>query len=317
MATRTPPQQTRSQFTPKWGNYASGSLPNQSGNPLGAPFFVVLEVGDLAYDTTEAELCVCTNVGTVGGGDATWTPVAPSFQQLAGPWSPTETFTIPTGSDLDTLNPGEVYCAVLQPYTTGFVSLLQTLISNAAEFAPGGWELGYNGTRPRYAITDGAFARLENFGNGFPPGIFQGWTVGFYSFGFDGANRFIKQAGRTIRTDAMTGYTGSALGVALGVHASLATSNDALTSGRILGVAAKTDGILTDAQHIAIVDEFLRTGDLPDSAFTSRWSVRTQAVGQAPAVLPDLIGANDFTRVGTQLAISRTAFAGITQVQVS
>lgn len=317
MATRTPPQQTRAQFGAKWGNYASGSLPNQAGNPLGAAFFAVLEVGDLAYDTTEAELCVCMSVGTVGGGDAIWTPMAPSFQELSGPWAPTETYTIPAGSDLDTINPGEIYCVVLQPWTTGIPGPLQTLISNAAEFAPGGWELGYNGERPRYAITNGAFTRLENFGNQFPPGIFQGWTLGFYSFGFDGANRFIKQAGRTIRTDGMVGYTGSGLGVALGVHASLVTVNDALTTGRILGCAAKTNGVLTDAQHLAIVDAFLRTGDLPDSAFTSRWSVRTQAVGQAPAVLPDLIGANDFTRVGTQLTIGRTAFAGLTQVQVS
>lgn len=317
MAGRSPSQQPRGLFTPKWGNYAAGALPNEAGNPLAAPLFGILEPGDLAYDTTQETLCVCLSPGTVGGGDAVWVATSPTFKQLAGAWSPTETYTIPTGSDLDTLDPGEIYAVVLQPWTVGIASPLQTIISSAAEFAPGGWELGYNGTRPRYAITDGAFTRLENFGNQFPAGIFQGWTLGFYSFGFDGASRFIKQAGRTIRSDAMTGMTPSALGVALGVHASLATVNDALTTGRILALAAKTDGVLTDAQHVAAVDAFLTRGDLPDGAFTSRWSIQSAPFGPSPAVLPDLIGGNDFTRVGSALAIGRaTAFGGLTQVQV-
>lgn len=73
MASRTPPLQLRSQFTPYWGVYADSfvSLPNQSGNVLPANRFV-LEAGDVAYSTEDARPAVCINPGTAGGGDAEW-----------------------------------------------------------------------------------------------------------------------------------------------------------------------------------------------------------------------------------------------------
>lgn len=73
MSLRTPPLQPRSQFQRNWGNFATAAdLPNASGAPLAAPAFAVLEVGDQAYSIADGATYTCTAVGTVGGGDATW-----------------------------------------------------------------------------------------------------------------------------------------------------------------------------------------------------------------------------------------------------
>jgi len=76
MATRTPPLQPRSRVHAYWGSYASSSLlPNASGNPISGGVFAALEAGDDAYVPTggSGHRWTCTNPGTDGGGDATWT----------------------------------------------------------------------------------------------------------------------------------------------------------------------------------------------------------------------------------------------------
>lgn len=284
------------------------------------PFFSILEVGDTAYSVADGATYTCIAVGTASGGDAVWLAGGGGggivYRELYGTWSPTSTYTIPTGSDLDgNAVAFEIYCVVLEPIVRGVVGSLQTLISSSGQFAGDGWELGYNGTRPRYVITDGAFNRLENFVGDFPAALTQVRTLGFYSFGHDGATRFLKQAGSLAASNGITGFQPSTFGVALGVHASLATAADALTTGSILAIGAKTDGILSDAEHREIVREFLLTGDMPDSGFTSRWSVQSIADGAAPATIPDEIGANDFTLVGAgNLFVRQTQPGGVTQV---
>lgn len=326
MALRTPPLQPRSGFSFNWGNFAtSADLPNASGNPLGAGTFGILEIGDTAYSVADGARYTCTAVGTVGGGDAVWASGGGGggggvlYHELYGTWDPTSTYTIPTGTDLDgNAVAFEIYCVVLEPLVRGVVSSLQTLMSSSGQFAGDGWELGYNGTRPRYVITDGAFTRLENFVGDFPLSLTQVRTLGFYSFGHDGATRFLKQAGSLAASNPITGFQPSTLGVALGVHASLATAADALTTGTILAMGAKTDGILSDADHRELVREFLLNGDLPDSTLTSRWSIRGLTAGAAPASIPDQIGTNDFTRVGAgTLFVRPTMFGGVTQVEAS
>jgi len=81
MATRTPSLQARSRFHHYWGQYATAAtLPNATGNPIGAPYFAELEVGDVAYVTGLAELYQCTSVGTSGIGDAVWTSAGAGHQ---------------------------------------------------------------------------------------------------------------------------------------------------------------------------------------------------------------------------------------------
>lgn len=83
MSTRTPNLQTRSQYQRNWGNYAtSADLPNATGLPLAANEFSKLEAGDQAYSVGDAATYTCTAVGTVGGGDATWTAPAAAFDHF-------------------------------------------------------------------------------------------------------------------------------------------------------------------------------------------------------------------------------------------
>lgn len=95
MSTRTPPLQSRSQFGRSWGNFASATaLPNASGAPLAAPFFSILEVGDTAYSVAEGATYTCTSVGTVGGGNAVWSPGNPGLAPLTSSYRA----VIPQGS---------------------------------------------------------------------------------------------------------------------------------------------------------------------------------------------------------------------------
>jgi hypothetical protein len=72
-----PSGQEQQNHQPHWGVYANAaSLPNAAGNVLVAGKFENLAVGHLAYSTADAATYQCTSVGTVGGGDATWTPTA-------------------------------------------------------------------------------------------------------------------------------------------------------------------------------------------------------------------------------------------------
>lgn len=73
MAARTPGLQARSQYHAYWGQFADPTqLPNASGAALAQPEFAKLEVGDVAFSLSDNCRYVCTDVGTVGGADATW-----------------------------------------------------------------------------------------------------------------------------------------------------------------------------------------------------------------------------------------------------
>lgn len=94
MSTRTPGPSTlfpsgqaRQNYQRNWGNYASvATLPNGAGNALAAPYFAVLEVGDVAHVTGVGPQ-YCTSVGTAGGSDAVW---ASSAGDVVGPASSTD-----------------------------------------------------------------------------------------------------------------------------------------------------------------------------------------------------------------------------------
>jgi hypothetical protein len=74
-----PAGQEQQNHQPHWGVYAdAASLPNAAGNVLVAGKFENLKVGHLAFSTADGATYQCSAVGTVGGGDATWTPTAAS-----------------------------------------------------------------------------------------------------------------------------------------------------------------------------------------------------------------------------------------------
>jgi hypothetical protein len=90
MPTRTPKLQTRSQYNPHWGVYASeAALPNGSGAALLAADFT-LEAGDVAY-VTGSGLYVCASPGTVGGADAVWVAAGGSGSNLLWEWNGADT----------------------------------------------------------------------------------------------------------------------------------------------------------------------------------------------------------------------------------
>lgn len=186
------------------------------------------------------------------------------------------------------------------------------IASTASEFVGPGYHLWLQGDRPRHSVTDGGGTLLSNF--------LQEWLLGTtfrkplipISMGFNGTTRFLKIAGQTIFSAAMTGYTSSANPFRVGRPGGAATSG-ALENATLFALAAKTDGILTDADHEEALRVFLSTGDLPNGVFTSRWSFASLSVGAVPAMVPDAIGSNDLTLVGS-LNVVDDKFSGLALV---
>lgn len=186
------------------------------------------------------------------------------------------------------------------------------IASTASEFVGPGYHLWLQGDRPRHSVTDGGGTLLSNF--------LQEWLLGTtfrkplipISMGFNGTTRFLKVAGQTIFSAAMTGYTPSVNPFRVGRPGGSATSG-ALENATLFALAAKTDGILTDAEHEEALRVFLATGDLPNGVFTSRWSFASLSVGAVPATVSDAIGSNDLTLVGS-LSVVDDKFSGLALV---
>jgi len=186
------------------------------------------------------------------------------------------------------------------------------IASTASEFVGPGYHLWLQGDRPRHSITDGSSTLLSNF--------LQEWLLGTtfrkplvpLSMGFNGTTRFLKIAGQTIFSAAMTGYTPSVNPFRVGRPGGSATSG-ALENATLFALAAKTDGVLTDAQHEEALRIFLATGDLPNGVFTSRWSFASLPVGSVPATVTDAIGSNDLALVGS-LSVVDDKFSGLALV---
>lgn len=194
----------------------------------------------------------------------------------------------------------------------GLLAFSSYIASTGNEFVGPGYHLWVEGDRPRHTISDGTGSFLSNF--------LQQWILDAVykkplipiSLGFNGSTRFLKIAGQSLFSAAMTGYTASANPFRVGRPGGSASAGG-FSNGTLFALAAKTDGVLTDSQHEEIFRTFLATGDLPNSAFTSRWSFASLSVGAVPSTVPDAIGSNDLTLVGS-LSVVDDKFSGLALV---
>jgi hypothetical protein len=216
------------------------------------------------------------------------------------------------GGDLDgNATPGfEIYGVVIvDDINRGALVVSGYIASTAAEFVGPGYHLWFEGTRPKHTITDGSSNFLSNF--------VQEWLLGVtfkkglipISMGFNGTTRFLKLGGQTLFSAAMTGYTPSTNPFRVGRPGGSATSGG-METATLVGLAAKTDGVLSDSEHEEILRTFLAQGDLPDSSFTSRWSFADLSLGAVSSTLEDAIGSNDLTLVGS-LSVVDDRYAGL------
>lgn len=202
------------------------------------------------------------------------------------------------GTDLSGSTAGfELVCAAIPNRILGETSTYRVLAGNTYEFFGDGFEVGFNGTRPRYNVQGGG-SRFENFTPNWQTSNPVSKPLLLLSFAWDGSSRILKSGGYTISTAAMATFDpNTVLPFVIGKNAQNAVNSaDDCT---IVSVAFKSDGTLDVHEWEEILRYFGENGDLPDSSFTSRWSAADLPTGSAPATLPDKIGTNHLTLSGT------------------
>jgi hypothetical protein len=208
-------------------------------------------------------------------------------------------------------NPGfEVMVAVVVDILEGGGYSTRQIVSNTSPFNPPGYMVGIDDIRPTYAITDGGGSRFGVF--------FGNWARAhvskallFLNMGYDNAaqQRFLVVNGQDFIRASQIGFTpDTTLPVRLGANAS-----DASLSARgltVVGYAMRTAGALTSDQRFEAMRSFLTTGDFADTNFNHRFSMKSLALGAAPATLTDVIGGLNMSRTGSALVVVDEYYVG-------
>lgn len=214
------------------------------------------------------------------------------------------------GGDLDGNGTGFEIYAVLNVDSLERSALAFTyhIASTASEFVGPGYHLGVAGDRPFHSIADGGGTLFGNFLQNWLLQTVQRKPLIPISFGYNGTNRFLRFGGYTVYSAALASYGASTNPFRVGRPGG--STGNPFTGGTLFALAAKTNGVLNDAEHEEVLRTFLVTRDLPDSVFTSRWSFASLPVGAVPATVPDEIGSNDLTLVGS-LSVVNDGFEGM------
>lgn len=257
---------------------------------------------DLVAD--RAWICLDATVGAavwleLGAGSA----ATPTFRGIRG-FTVSDYLERATPGDLAGNGAGfEIYAVVsVDAIEQSLLAFSSYLVSTGAEFVGPGYHLWIEGERPRHTLSDGTNTYFSNFLQRWLWSTIQRKALVPISLGYDGANRFLKFGGYTIFSAAMGSFGASSNAFRVGRVS--ATASGAFANGTFLALAAKTDGVLTDAQHEEVLRTLLATGDLPDSAFTSRWSFKSLATGAVPSTVADQIGSNDLSLVGSLTVVN-------------
>lgn len=162
--------------------------------------------------------------------------------------------------------------------------------------ANAGWWVGAENFRPKFSMRSGAGGFNENF--------FGYWLRDMSTkllfvthISYDGATMRAYVNGELFWSQAITGMAAGTAAFRLGLQGG-AAANPA-TESTIAGFAFKDDGVLSAAQRMASIVDFLTSGGaIADGAWTSKYEISGEAVGAAPATLSDGIASIDLTLLG-------------------
>jgi hypothetical protein len=206
----------------------------------------------------------------------------------------------------------ETFAVVILDLVEGGGYGTREVISTTNEFVGPGYMIGVSDARPVHAITAGDGSRFGNFTGWWARGN-QGKALAFLGLGFDQAasQRFAQLNGQDFFRGSMTGFSSAAATLPYRVGANAGTGTAPCLGMTILAIGHKQNGVLTDTQRQDIIRTFLTTGALPASVFTNLFNFSSLALGAAPATISDEIGAQDLTRVGTDIQVVDDFYASI------
>lgn len=272
-----------------------------------------------------------SSVGGSGGGGSTdisalnaFTSSAEKIIRLKSIRGFTENNFLTVGAQSDLNGPNssgsfEILAIIIPNYITGITSGLNTVISTMdGQFFGPGFELGFNGTRPRFNISSGSADRVENFIGNWSSGVTQPKPLFIGSFSFDATNNLasLKNCGKTIASRAVVTYESSSIGMTIGRRAGAGSASDLFTEGSVVAVAAKTNGTISESEYNDIVRKFLSEGVLSGS-FTSLWEFYDIPVGSLTGtIISDKIGSNDLHVSGT-LTVGYDNYFGAAMTEIS
>jgi hypothetical protein len=205
----------------------------------------------------------------------------------------------------------EAFAVAILDVTQGFGLGTREIMSCVDQFAGPGWMGGVNDLRPIYATTNGGGGRIDNF-NGDWARTATSKQLVFLHTGFDGADAYLFVNADEFSRSATGGFTPATGPFRIGLNGT--TANNAAVNMTILGMAFKSDGVLTDAQRRDTIRDFMLNHEIIDGPWTNKFDFSRLALGAVPATVPDLIGALDLTLNGA-LTVVTDAHATLARTQ--